>query len=204
MNFDPQIPDWGKSFLVKNLDNLITYHNWLKNTGVKTGLISPKNDQFIWDEFIVHSLYFYKIILDLNISYNNIYDLGTGGGIPGLPVGIVSNENINLIDIKQKRIYELERFISSEKLNNINALKADAQKYIQQEVNSIFLMRCYLPKNDLMKKLEKHMSNNQSNTYIVSSNSNTEGLSKEAFHVKQEKFLINNDEYRFIDVITVK
>ncbi len=48
------------------------------------------------------------------------------------------------------------------------------------------------------------MSNNQSNTFIVSSNSNTEGLSKEAFHVKQEKFLINNDEYRFIDVITVK
>ena len=65
MSFDPQIPSWGKSFLAKNLDNLTTYHNWLKNTGVKTGLISPKNDQFIWDEFIVHSLYFYKIILDL-------------------------------------------------------------------------------------------------------------------------------------------
>ena len=42
------------------------------------------------------------------------------------------------------------------------------------------------------------------NTFIVSSNSNTEGLSEEAFHVKREKFLINNDEYRFIDVITVK
>ena len=93
---------------------------------------------------------------------------------------------------------------SSEKLNNVNAVKADAQKYIQQEVNSIFLMRCYLPKNDLIKKLEKHISNNKSNTFIVSSNSNTEGLSEEAFHVKREKFLINNDEYRFIDVITVK
>ena len=69
MSFDPQIPSWGKSFLAKNLDNLTTYHNWLKNTGVQTGLISPKNDQFIWDEFIVHSLYFYKIIFDLkNVS----------------------------------------------------------------------------------------------------------------------------------------
>ena len=33
MSFDPQIPSWGKSFLAKNLDNLTTYHNWLKNTG---------------------------------------------------------------------------------------------------------------------------------------------------------------------------
>ena len=70
--------------------------------------------------------------------------------------------------------------------------------FIQQEVNSIFLMRCYLPKNDLIKKLEKHMINNKSNTFIVSSNSNTERLSQEAFHVKQEKFLINSDKGAFI------
>ena len=65
-------------------------------------------------------------------------------------------------------------------------------------------MRCYLPKNDLLKKLKKHMLNNKNNTFIVSSKSTTDDIRDEEFHVKQEKFLINKDEYRFIDVITVK
>ena len=204
MSFDPQIPDWGKEFTDNRQEKLLKYHSWLKNTGIKSGLISPKSDQFIWDEFVIHSIYFYKIIFDLNLHNIDIYDLGTGGGIPGVPVGLVSNNTVNLIDIKQKRIFELERFLSTHKYNNINALKADAELIIQKQENSIFLMRCYMPKNDLIKKLKKHMFINKNNTFIVSSKENTNDIRDEAFHVKQEKFLINKDEYRFIDVITVK
>ena len=204
MSFNPLIPDWGKEFIDNRQEKLFKYHSWLKNTGIKSGLISPKSDQFIWDEFVIHSIYFYKIIFDLNLHNIDIYDLGTGGGIPGVPVGLVSNNTVNLIDIKQKRIFELERFLSTHKYNNINALKADAELIIQKQENSIFLMRCYMPKNDLIKKLKKHMFINKNNTFIVSSKENTDDLRDEAFHVKQEKFLINKDEYRFIDVITVK
>ena len=204
MSFDPQIPDWGKDFTDNRQEKLFKYHSWLKNTGIKSGLISPKSDQFIWDEFVIHSIYFYKIIFDLNLHNIDIYDLGTGGGIPGVPVGLVSNNTVNLIDIKQKRIFELERFLSTHKYNNINALKADAELIIQKQENAIFLMRCYMPKNDLIKKLKKHMFINKNNTFILSSKENTDDIRDEAFHVKQEKFLINKDEYRFIDVITVK
>ena len=37
-----------------------------------------------------------------------------------------------------------------------------------------------------------------------SSNADTVNNLEDMFHVKQEKFLINNNEYRYIDVITVK
>ena len=161
MNFDPQIPEWGKEFTNNSKEELLKYHSWIKNTGIKSGLISPKSDQFIWDEFVIHSLYFYKIIFDLNLLNIDIYDLGTGGGIPGIPVGIVSNNTVNLIDIKQKRIFELERFLATHKHKNIKALKADAEIIIQKQENSIFLMRCYMPKNDLIKKLKKYMLNNK-------------------------------------------
>ena len=204
MNFDPQIPEWGKEFTNNSKEELLKYHSWIKNTGIKSGLISPKSDQFIWDEFVIHSLYFYKIIFDLNLLNIDIYDLGTGGGIPGIPVGIVSNNTVNLVDIKQKRIFELERFLATHKHKNIKALKADAEIIIQKQENSIFLMRCYMPKNDLIKKLKKYMLNNKKNTFIVSSKANNADINVEGFHVKQEKFLINKDEYRFIDVITVK
>ena len=204
MSFNPQIPDWGKSFSDNNIEKLLSYHNWLKDTGIKTGLISSKSDQFIWDEFIVHSLYFYKIILDLNTSLTNVYDLGTGAGIPGIPYGIVSDNKVQLVDIKKTRIFELERFLNTNELPNITALKADAELYIKNQDNSIFLMRCYIPKDDLIEKLKKHMFTNKNNLFIISSKSDSKELNKDLFHVKQQKFLINQDEYRFIDVITVK
>jgi 16S rRNA G527 N7-methylase RsmG len=204
MSFNPQIPDWGKSFSDNNLEKLLSYHNWLKDTGIKTGLISSKSDQFIWDEFIVHSLYFYKIILDLNTSLTNVYDLGTGAGIPGIPYGIVSDNKVQLVDIKQTRIFELERFLNTNELPNITALKADAELFIKNQDNSIFLMRCYIPKDDLIEKLKKHIFTNKNNLFIISSKSDSKELNKDLFHVKQQKFLINQDEYRFIDVITVK
>ena len=74
MTFDPQVPNWGKKLADKNLDMLITYHDWLYNTGIKTGLISQKSKQFIWDEFIVNSLYFAKIISELTSKVNLISD----------------------------------------------------------------------------------------------------------------------------------
>ena len=119
MTFEPQVPDWGKNLVRNNLDELITYHDWLCDTGIKTGLISPKSKQFVWDEFVVHSLYFGKIISELPSEIDVISDLGTGGGIPGIPIGITTNLRVNLIDVKEKRIFDLSRLIKILYKNNI-------------------------------------------------------------------------------------
>jgi len=118
--------------------------------------------------------------------------------------GIVSDNKVQLVDIKQTRIFELERFLNTNELPNITALKADAELFIKNQDNSIFLMRCYIPKDDLIEKLKKHIFTNKNNLFIISSKSDSKELNKDLFHVKQQKFLINQDEYRFIDVITVK
>ena len=87
MTFEPQIPSWGNEY--KNyLEKLKSYHDWLCKTGINNGLISDKLLQYIWDEFIVHSLYFGKILHNINKNDKNIYDLGTGGGIPGIPIAL--------------------------------------------------------------------------------------------------------------------
>jgi len=198
MTFEPQVPDWGKQLVGDNLDQLIIYHDWLCNTGIKTGLISPKSKQFVWDEFIVHSLYFGKLLSELSAEVNLVSDLGTGGGIPGIPIGITTNLTVNLIDVKEKRIFELLRIIKILNNNNIFAIKDDAFNHIK---NGGFLVsRCFISSEKVINSLKT----DKNTTYLVSSNGEDLDYDSNLFHVKHENFKINKDNIRHIDVINVK
>jgi len=203
MNFEPQIPEWGLEDFKKHQDKLFEYHAWLKNTAIKTGLISKKTDQFIWDEFVIHSLYFAKLIKKFkNLSECEIIDLGTGAGIPGIPISIVNKKNVSLVDNKQKRIYELERLVKILNLNNAKPTKKDAKTILKEAKNSIIVMRCYVSTSNILKTLEKKQLKDNNLTIFVSSNSQSSEIFNTMFHVKQEKFLINKNNFRYIDVIT--
>ena len=199
MTYNPQIPAWGEQYLEENKEKLVKYHKWLSITGVKTGLISPKTDQYIWDEFVVHSLYFYKIIEDLGLKNASLFDIGTGGGIPGIPIAIGSKRKLTLIDNKKSRIFELERLIKLLAMEELFAEERNAIELLNKEENAIFTLRCYLSTSNLIKEVTKTL---KKNTYLVSSNEKNRLKTNEKFHVKQEKFFINKNDYRFIDVIT--
>ena len=198
MTFEPQVPDWGKQLVGDNLDRLIIYHDWLCNTGIKTGLISPKSKQFVWDEFVVHSLYFAKIISEFPSEVDIVSDLGTGGGIPGIPIGITTNLTVNLIDVKEKRIFELSRLIKILNNNNIFAIQDDAYNHIK---NGGFLVsRCFISSEKVINSLKI----DKNTTYLVSSNGEDLDYDSNLFHVKHENFKINKDDIRHIDVINVR
>ena len=198
MTFKPQVPDWGKKLVGDNLDQLIIYHDWLCNTGIKTGLISPKSKQFVWDEFVVHSLYFGKILSELPGEVGVVSDLGTGGGIPGIPIGITSNLTVNLIDVKEKRIFELSRLIKILNNNNIFAIQDDAYNNIKK--GGFFVSRCFISSEKVINSLKT----DKNSTYLVSSNGEDLDYDSNLFHVKHENFKINKDDIRHIDVINVK
>ena len=198
MTFEPQLPDWGKQLVGDNLDQLIIYHDWLCNTGIKTGLISPKSKQFVWDEFVVHSLYFGKLLTEFTGEVDLVSDLGTGGGIPGIPIGITTNLTVNLIDVKEKRIFELSRLIKILNNNNIFAIQDDAFNHIK---NGGFLVsRCFISSEKVINSLKT----DKNTTYLVSSNGEDLDYDSNLFHVKHENFKINKDDIRHIDVINVK
>ena len=198
MTFEPHVPDWGKKLVSDKLDQLIIYHNWLCNTGIKTGLISPKSKQFVWDEFVVHSLYFGKIISELPSEIDVISDLGTGGGIPGIPIGITGNFRVNLIDVKETRVFELSRLIKILNKDNIIAKQDDADNYIKK--GGLLVSRCFISSKNVINSLKT----DNTTTYLVSSNGEQLDYDSNMFHVKHENFKINKDDIRHIDVINVK
>jgi len=200
MTFEPQVPEWGKQLVGDNLDQLIIYHDWLCNTGIKTGLISPKSKQFVWDEFVVHSLYFGKILSQFSGEVDVVSDLGTGGGIPGIPIGITTNITVNLIDVKEKRIFELSRLIKilNNNNNNVFAIQDDAYNLIKN--GGFFVSRCFISSEKVINSLKT----DKNTTYLVSSNGEDLDYDSNLFHVKHENFKINKDDIRHIDVINVK
>ena len=202
MIFEPQIPKWGLIEFEQYKEKLINYHNWLYTTGIKTGLISKKSQQFIWDEFIVHSLYFHHLIKKYNFKSKEIYDLGTGGGIPGVPISIVNKRKVNLIDNKKTRIYELQRLVKTLNLENAIPKEEDANFTLKNLEKTIVVMRCYVSSLNIVKIMQKYKLENRNIIFLVSSSSENKKELKSLFHVKQEKFLINKNNFRTIDVIT--
>ena len=198
MNFEPQVPDWGKKLTLNKLDELIKYHKWLSTTGIKTGLISPKSEQFIWDEFIIHSIYFGKLIKEMAFMVEEISDLGTGGGIPGIPIGITTDIKVNLIDIKEKRVFELSRLLKILNRKNMYSLQEDAEDYIKN--GGFFVSRCFISSENVINSIKT----DKKTTYLVSSSGAKLEYDKNLFHVKHEKFKINKNDLRHIDVINVK
>ena len=198
MTFEPQIPNWGNEY-ESYIEKLKHYHDWLCTTGIKTGLISRKSSQFIWDEFIVHSLYFGKILDNIENNEQNIYDLGTGGGIPGVPVAITNqNKLFILVDISESRVFELQRLKNILNLENVEVLNESADAVLTS--NKTYISRCFISSKDVLKNI-KQLKNV---IYIVSSNGENLNENKKKFHVKQEKFTINSTNIRHIDVINVK
>ena len=63
-------------------------------------------------------------------------------------------------------------------------------------------MRCYVSTSNILKTLEKKQLKDNNLTIFVSSNSQSSEIFNSMFHVIQERFLINKNNFRYIDVIT--
>ena len=198
MTYEPQIPAWGNEYK-NHLEGLKNYHNWLCTTGINNGLISKKPLQYIWDEFIIHSLYFGKILQNIKNNDKNIYDLGTGGGIPGIPIALTNPDKLfTLVDISESRAFELQRLKNILNLKNVEVVNESANSVLTN--NKTYISRCFISSKDVLENI-KQLKNV---TYIVSSNGENLNENKKKFHVKQEKFTINSINIRHIDVINVK
>jgi len=86
----------------------------------KINLISRKDTEHILIRHILHSLSIAKI--KTFTKYHKILDVGTGGGLPGIPLAIMFPEtNFVLIDSIGKKIKTVNEIINHLKLKNVVA-----------------------------------------------------------------------------------
>jgi len=84
----------------------------------KVNVISRKDIDNVFQHHILHSLTILKWF-DFKPS-TSILDLGTGGGLPGLPIAIIKSDCFfHLIDARRKKLEIVEEIVSHLKLKNV-------------------------------------------------------------------------------------
>jgi 16S rRNA (guanine527-N7)-methyltransferase len=152
---------WFRELCVKNgltptidqLEQLEDYEVLLLEWNKKINIISRKDEENVWTYHILHSI---SPLFKIEIKQNSvIVDIGTGGGLPGIPIKILRPDiSMLCIDSTGKKINAVSQIISDIKLNNIRALWGRAEEVgSQSEYAQKFdfaIARAVAPLKDLL------------------------------------------------------
>ena len=111
-------------------ERLATYAEILQEWNAKINLISRKDEEHILGSHIFHSLTLrMPTVCDYDFTNKKTADLGTGGGLPGIPLKIITpTMDMTLMDSIQKKITACADMISELELTGIQAVCGRAEE----------------------------------------------------------------------------
>ncbi|MDP4288402.1 MAG: 16S rRNA (guanine(527)-N(7))-methyltransferase RsmG, partial [Bacteroidota bacterium] len=133
------------------------YARLLAEWNEKINLISRKDTDHILDRHIFHSLVLaMPAICDYDFRDKRVLDIGTGGGLPGIPLKIaVPTLDITLVDSTQKKIMAVNEMISAIGLTGIRAIAARVEEFAKVPEHShaynAIVSRAVAPLEDMAK-----------------------------------------------------
>lgn len=136
------------------LQELKDYVQLLLEWNRKINLISRNDIENIWFRHILHSL---SILFFVDFeSKSRVLDLGTGGGLPGIPLAIARGDlRFTLLDSMKKKMTAVEDMLDRLRLTNVDATVGRAEE-IGPKPNfarkyDVVVSRAVAPLNDLIK-----------------------------------------------------
>jgi len=106
----------------EELDKLGKLYDLYKELNKKINLISRKDFENFYLHHVIHSL---SLLNYINNKKIKIIDLGTGGGLPGLPLSIFLNKcEFYLIDSIKKKIDCINIIVDELNINNVNTINS--------------------------------------------------------------------------------
>ena len=128
--FIKEVEKLGINLTDKQLNQLEIYCNFLIEYNTHTNLTSITDPEQIYLKHFYDSITFCKAI-DLS-KYNNLIDIGTGAGFPGMVLKILyPNLEVTLLDSNNKKISFLQELSKKIGIDNINYYHGRAEDYVK-------------------------------------------------------------------------
>ena len=137
--FTQKLNKIGITLTDKQLDELNTYKEFLKEYNSHTNLTTITEDDDIYLKHFYDSLTLAKYV-NLN-EVNNMLDIGTGAGFPGMVIKIVfPNIDMYLMDSNNKKLDFLTQLSEKLGLTNVHMLHVRAEEYAKTNRESFDLV----------------------------------------------------------------
>jgi len=131
----------------KQIDLLIKYIELLDKWNKTYNLTSIRDPQEMLIKHIMDSLMVGEVL-----KGKNFIDVGTGPGLPGIPLAILYPErNFVLLDSLGKRITFLKQVVFQLKLDNVQPIKSRVEEYQEEHYFDGVLSRAFSSLNDMVK-----------------------------------------------------
>lgn len=103
------------------MDRLQRYHNELVYWNERVNMVSRKDVEHLWERHIIHALMLLRYV---EIEPRaRVLDVGTGGGIPGIPLKIARDDvKMTLVDSVAKKVNLVRMFAEHTELKDIDAV----------------------------------------------------------------------------------
>jgi 16S rRNA (guanine527-N7)-methyltransferase len=125
---------WFRTLCIKNgftptdeqIGQLNQYVKLLLDWNKKINLISRKDEENIWTYHILHCISpLFKVNL---MEGSRIVDIGSGGGLPGIPLKILRPDiSLLCLDATRKKVNAVSQMVDELKLENVNVIWGRAE-----------------------------------------------------------------------------
>ena len=124
-NMAGELPDNAKLVFGEHVDRAAEFVRLLEEHGVERGLIGPREVDRIWDRHVLNS----AVIEELFGKNERVVDVGSGAGLPGVPLAIARPDlRITLLEPMARRIAWLEEVKERLQLDNVTVLRGRAEE----------------------------------------------------------------------------
>jgi 16S rRNA (guanine527-N7)-methyltransferase len=118
------------------------YAGWLAGAGIERGLIGPREVARLWERHLLNC----AAVADLVPSGTTVCDLGSGAGLPGIPLAIRRPDlQVTLLEPLLRRTRFLDEVVEALALPNVQVRRGRAEELVGSALFDVVTSRAVAP-----------------------------------------------------------